>query len=122
MPGKPLTPDQLRLLTSDNLVPEGAPGLAALGINPTSAEVIVPTYPPRAFATPWPPEQTARHRQRRLGDHAHAVSPLALSVLAARCASFSLKRKLPFELVLESVWDKRPEFNRAQPGQTTCPC
>lgn len=52
VPGKPLTPDQLRLLTSDNVVPDGAPGLAALGINPTAAEVIVPTYLAR-FRNPY---------------------------------------------------------------------
>jgi NADH dehydrogenase len=52
VPGKPLTPDQLRLLTSDNLVPEGAPGFAALGIQPTAAEAIVPTYLAR-FSNPY---------------------------------------------------------------------
>jgi NADH dehydrogenase len=55
VPGKPLTPDQLRLLTSDNVLPEGAPGLAALGIDPTAAEVIVPTYLAR-FRNPYAKE------------------------------------------------------------------
>jgi uncharacterized protein YbjT (DUF2867 family) len=44
LPNAPLTPDQVRMLAVDNVVPEGEPGLAALGINATAAEAIVPTY------------------------------------------------------------------------------
>ena len=44
LPNPPLTPDQVRMLATDNVVPEGEPGLAALGINATAAEAIVPTY------------------------------------------------------------------------------
>ncbi len=44
LPNAPLTPDQVRMLAADNVVPEGEPGLAALGINATAAEAIVPTY------------------------------------------------------------------------------
>jgi len=51
-----LTPDQVRSLAIDNTVPEGAPGLAALGISPTSAESIVPTYLSR-FRNPYAPRQ-----------------------------------------------------------------
>ncbi|HEY1723256.1 MAG TPA: complex I NDUFA9 subunit family protein [Magnetospirillaceae bacterium] len=54
VPGKPLTPDQLHLLTSDNVVPEGAAGFAALGITPAAAEAIVPTYLAR-FRNPFSP-------------------------------------------------------------------
>jgi uncharacterized protein YbjT (DUF2867 family) len=39
-----LTRDQVRLLRTDNVVSEGALGLAALGIEPTTCEVILPTY------------------------------------------------------------------------------
>jgi NADH dehydrogenase len=51
-----LTPDQVRMLAVDNVVPEGAPGLAELGITPTAAEVIVPTYLAR-FRNPFAPRQ-----------------------------------------------------------------
>ena len=39
-----LTSDQALLLKQDNVVGEGVAGLAALGIEPTSVESIVPTY------------------------------------------------------------------------------
>jgi NADH dehydrogenase len=44
LPKPPLTRDQVRLLRSDNVVGEDALGLKALGIAPTSCEVILPTY------------------------------------------------------------------------------
>lgn len=44
LPVPPLTHDQVELLTQDNIARPGAPGLAALGIQPTAAEVILPTY------------------------------------------------------------------------------
>ncbi len=44
LPVPPLTRDQVRLLRHDNIVSEGALGLADLGIEPTAVEVIVPTY------------------------------------------------------------------------------
>lgn len=44
LPGKILTSDQLKLLRTDNVVPADAPGLAALGITPTSIEAVVPGY------------------------------------------------------------------------------
>jgi uncharacterized protein YbjT (DUF2867 family) len=44
MPGKPLTPDQLLMLQRDNVVADGALGLADLGITPTPVELIVPAY------------------------------------------------------------------------------
>ncbi len=44
LPVPPLTRDQVRLLRHDNVVAEGALGLADLGIEPTAVEVIVPTY------------------------------------------------------------------------------
>ena len=43
-PGKPLTRDHLKLLAHDNLVGAGVPGLAALGVNATPIEAIVPPY------------------------------------------------------------------------------
>lgn len=44
LPEPPLTPDQVTLLTRDNVVTGGHPGLAELGITPTPMEAIVPTY------------------------------------------------------------------------------
>jgi NADH dehydrogenase len=44
LPGKPLTPDQLLMLSKDNVVSAGAAGLADLGITPTPVELIVPAY------------------------------------------------------------------------------
>jgi len=44
LPSPPLTPDQVELLKSDNIVSSGAMNLASLGIAPTPAEVILPTY------------------------------------------------------------------------------
>jgi len=40
----PITSDQVALLRSDNVVAPGAPGLGALGVEPTAVEPIVPTY------------------------------------------------------------------------------
>lgn len=44
LPVPPLTYDQVDLLVHDNVVRPGARDLAALGIAPTAAEVILPTY------------------------------------------------------------------------------
>lgn len=44
LPKPPLTRDQVALLGVDNIVAEGADGLAALGVTPTSVEAIVPAY------------------------------------------------------------------------------
>jgi uncharacterized protein YbjT (DUF2867 family) len=44
LPGKPLTPDQLLMLSRDNIVAPGALGLTDLGIVPTPVELIVPDY------------------------------------------------------------------------------
>ena len=51
LPEPPLTPDQVELLKSDNVVGAGAAGLVDLGIAPTPLEVIVPTYL-KAFSLP----------------------------------------------------------------------
>jgi len=40
----PLTRDQVRNLSVDNVVPEGAPGLPELGIEPVSMEAVLPSY------------------------------------------------------------------------------
>jgi len=40
----PITADQADLMTHDNVARPGAPGLAALGIQATAAEAILPTY------------------------------------------------------------------------------
>ncbi len=57
LPNPLLTPDQVKLMSVDNVVPPGSPGLAELGITPTAAELIVPTYlsrfqNPHVSATP----------------------------------------------------------------------
>jgi uncharacterized protein YbjT (DUF2867 family) len=44
LPNPPLTPDQVELLKSDNVVSPGALGFDALGITPTAVEAILPTY------------------------------------------------------------------------------
>lgn len=44
LPNPPLTPDQVELLKSDNIVSPGALNLASLGITPTPIEAILPTY------------------------------------------------------------------------------
>ena len=44
LPGKPMTRDQLAMLTRDNVVSEGASGLDSLGILPTPLELVVPGY------------------------------------------------------------------------------
>jgi NADH dehydrogenase len=44
LPNPPLTPDQVELLRSDNIVGAGALGLASLGIAPTAVEAVLPTY------------------------------------------------------------------------------
>jgi uncharacterized protein YbjT (DUF2867 family) len=43
-PWAPLTPDQVRLLKSDNVMTKGALGPLDLGIEPDSVEAILPTY------------------------------------------------------------------------------
>ena len=44
LPGKLLTRDQLLLLTKDNVVAQGALGLADLGLLATPVELVVPQY------------------------------------------------------------------------------
>lgn len=43
-PGSPLTPDQVRLLQSDNIVADNALGLSDLGITPTPVQSVAPSY------------------------------------------------------------------------------
>jgi NADH dehydrogenase len=44
LPNPPITRDQLVLLGRDNVVAEGAPGLADLGVKPHAVEAVVPGY------------------------------------------------------------------------------
>ena len=44
LPGKPFTLDQLTMLQRDNVVADGASGLASLGIEATPIEAVVPAY------------------------------------------------------------------------------
>jgi NADH dehydrogenase len=44
LPGPVLTMDQVRLLKKDNVAGAGVPGLADLGITPTSVEAVLPSY------------------------------------------------------------------------------
>ncbi len=44
VPGRPLTRDQLLMLSRDNVVAPGVPGLPELGVVPTPVELVVPGY------------------------------------------------------------------------------
>jgi uncharacterized protein YbjT (DUF2867 family) len=44
LPDPLLTRDQVRLLQRDNVVTEGRPGFAELGITPTALDIVLPTY------------------------------------------------------------------------------
>ncbi len=44
VPGKPLTRDQLLMLSRDNVASGDLPGLTDLGVVPTPVELVVPTY------------------------------------------------------------------------------
>jgi NADH dehydrogenase len=54
LPVPPLTRDQVELLKVDNVVAEGARGLADLAIAPTPIELVVPAYLARYRASPAP--------------------------------------------------------------------
>jgi NADH dehydrogenase len=56
-----LTSDQVLLLKSDNVANLGLPGLAALGIEPTAVEAIVPSY---------------LYRYRKGGQYADLIKPV----------------------------------------------
>src|SRR3954454_3473451 len=53
VPGAPLTPDQVELLKSDNIVSSGALTLETLGTPPTPVESILPTYVDRFRRGGW---------------------------------------------------------------------
>jgi NADH dehydrogenase len=53
LPNAPLTRDQVKLLRKDNVVASGMPNLADLGIEPTAAEIILPTYLTRYRTGGW---------------------------------------------------------------------
>jgi NADH dehydrogenase len=57
----PLTSDQVKLLRVDNLPAPGAPGLAELGVEPTTLEAVLPTY---------------LYRYRRGGQYAGMIQPV----------------------------------------------
>jgi NADH dehydrogenase len=59
----PLTSDQVALLRTDNVVSDAYPGLAELGITPTTLEAVLPTY---------------LYRFRRGGQYADLVDRVAL--------------------------------------------
>lgn len=59
LPVPPITPDQVRQLTVDNVVPAGEPGLGDLGIRPTAAEAVAPGYLAR-FSNPFIPRERGR--------------------------------------------------------------
>ncbi|WBX86231.1 complex I NDUFA9 subunit family protein [Sphingosinicella microcystinivorans] len=44
LPGAPLTTDQWKMLQTDNVVPEGAPGLSALGVDATPMAAVAPGW------------------------------------------------------------------------------
>jgi uncharacterized protein YbjT (DUF2867 family) len=53
LPNPPLTPDQVELLKSDNILTPGALGFAGLGIVPTAVEAVLPTYVDRFRRGGW---------------------------------------------------------------------
>jgi NADH dehydrogenase len=53
LPNPPLTPDQVELLKSDNIVSSTAMSLASLDIVPTPVEIILPTYVDRFRRGGW---------------------------------------------------------------------
>ncbi len=59
LPNPPLTPDQVEMLKSDNIVATGAMGLSALGIVPEAVEAILPTYLDRFRRGGWYERQRA---------------------------------------------------------------
>ena len=59
LPSPPLTPDQVEMLKSDNVVANGALGLPALGIVPKAVEAILPTYLDRFRRGGWYERQRA---------------------------------------------------------------
>ena len=63
LPPPPITTDQLALLTVDNVVADGAAGIADLGVTPTALEPIIPTY---------------LYRYRKGGQYADLDAPEAL--------------------------------------------
>ena len=63
LPPPPITTDQLALLKTDNVVADGAAGLADLGIAPAALEPIIPTY---------------LYRYRKGGQYADLAPPEAL--------------------------------------------
>jgi uncharacterized protein YbjT (DUF2867 family) len=63
LPVPPITTDQLALLKTDNVVRDGAPGLAELGVTATALEPIIPTY---------------LYRYRKGGQYADLAPPEAL--------------------------------------------
>jgi uncharacterized protein YbjT (DUF2867 family) len=63
LPPPPITADQLALLKTDNVVADGASGLADLGIAPAALEPIIPTY---------------LYRYRKGGQYADLAPPEAL--------------------------------------------
>ena len=63
LPAPPITTDQLALLRVDNVVADGASGLADLGVAPAALEPIIPTY---------------LYRYRKGGQYADLAPPAAL--------------------------------------------
>jgi NADH dehydrogenase len=63
LPPPPITTDQLALLQTDNVVADGASGLADLGVSAAALEPIIPTY---------------LYRYRKGGQYADLAPPVAL--------------------------------------------
>ena len=59
----PITSDQIAILSVDNVVGDGALGLADLGVTPAALEPIIPTY---------------LYRYRKGGQYADLAPPAAL--------------------------------------------
>ncbi len=114
VPGQPLTPDQLLMLSKDNIVAPGALGLADLGITPTPAELVVPAYLSPLPARRWPPSPGGP--ARRLGlcldlgpGIAQPHRPVEHRVAGCRVR---VQRKVPGALELHRLAGRRVEQRR----------
>ncbi|HEX5317916.1 MAG TPA: complex I NDUFA9 subunit family protein [Stellaceae bacterium] len=59
LPNPPITPDQVEMLKSDNIVATGALGFSALGLVPNTVEAILPSYLDRFRRGGWYERQRA---------------------------------------------------------------
>ena len=80
LPNPPITPDQVEMLKSDNIVATGALGFSALGIVPNTVEAILPTYLDRFRRGGWyESRQRAASTLTRKGRHRRKTPSISTS-------------------------------------------